>query len=487
MSRINSLLDLFERKRPPGRAAGSQEPQGPDEPDGPGYDEELEPHKRPVLTELLPAQSVQLRLVDLLPESMVTTTADRVGGSELTLVEDVDLVAPYVTLRATAAGDALTLGVAADDGTRLVGVLGGGGARIEACSPGGDPTVLAERGLEGDLAGRTFAATVTENVLALWEWTGRWQQLIFTPPTDHPVLDLRPTGVVDRLRFAHAGEATDLAGGWFGYLGLRDPHPVEYSLDGRTLSVEGRALVTMTCAGPSSFRTAHWGLFSVSAGDPTDLRLESNLFTERDGMVLGDHGGQIVRSPQWRYEVAVSGWGDFVDVGRVHRTQLGDLPRGRAVRLPVTPMPLPTGFSAWDPAMTWVDGSWYVAFVECWEQRPRFRFRPVLVRTASLEEEGERVGSDELHEQTEGMMFIRSGDHVHLLASDGDSRDFPVYDLGMHRIGTWPAPYDSGIPHQALVRWAGNRVWFSSDDSPYDPDLPWGSHGDLVLHPVARD
>ena len=97
--------------------------------------------------------------------------------------------------------------------------------------------------------------------------------------------------------------------------GLRDPHLVQHA-DGAPYTRDGRVFLTWTCAGLGFFQQAHWTVWSLDPAAPAEMRLESQLFTRRDGLVLGDHAGQLVRDGD-RWLVATSSWGDF-EPGSIH-------------------------------------------------------------------------------------------------------------------------------------------------------------------------
>jgi hypothetical protein len=145
---------------------------------------------------------------------------------------------------------------------------------------------------------------------------------------------------------------------------------------------------------------------------------------------------------------------------------------------------LPTDVSSWDPGFTRVDGRWLLGFVESPSQRP-FDFHPALARAAGDHpfERLERVGAaDELH-QCEGPILARVDDRWWFLASDGDARHYPVFDLQMRRVGRLDAPYPTNIPHpQLLRREAGDWLMVSFDGTQYaEPTMGYGGHGDVVI------
>lgn len=275
--------------------------------------------------------------------------------------------------------------------------------------------------------------------------------------------------------------------GLFGMAGLRDLHLVQHA-DGRPYVVDGRTYLTATCAGLGFFQQAHWGVFSFDTDDPGDFRQESQLFFRRRRHVLGDHAGQVVRTPDDRgWIVATSAWGDFRP-GRIHvrhTTTTDDVLHGVHV-LQTERTPLPTTLGSWDPGMTLVEGRWFVSFVESPSQDP-FRFWPRLATgpvgadwTEGLVAVGERPrrmrhGEGPILTQVDGTWWF--------LASDGDRRCFPVFTTGMERVGLVDAPYPTNIPHpQVLTMADGSHLIVTFDGTAFgEKVLGYGTHGDVVI------
>jgi hypothetical protein len=254
---------------------------------------------------------------------------------------------------------------------------------------------------------------------------------------------------------------------------------------------EGKAFLTWTCAGLGFFAQAHWGVFTLDLQDPTRLQQVAQLYTSRDGLLTGDHAGQLVRDGD-RWLVATSSWGDFDDRGRGplrdgvhvrHLTTTEDLLSG--VHLLATERTdLPTDVGSWDPGLTRVDGRWLLGFVESPSQRP-FDFRPVLASTPHVSPWSglTRVGAaTDLH-HCEGPVVVCVGGRWWLLASDQDARRYPVFDLRMQRVGSLDAPYLTNIPHPQLVpRDDGGWLMVTFDGTPYGGRrMGYGGHGDVVV------
>jgi hypothetical protein len=213
----------------------------------------------------------------------------------------------------------------------------------------------------------------------------------------------------------------------------------------------------------------------------------ATLFFARDGVVLGDHAGQIVRDDEHdRFILLMSSWGDFdfTGVHVRHTATRADVLSGVHV-LPTEQLPLPTSVSSWDPALTKIDGRWHIAFVESPAQQPAFVFHPALAaaaRGADYTRGLTLLGADTSVDQTEGTILQRVGGRWYLFASDGDAREYPVYDLRLRKLGTLNAPYGTNIPHPMLVR-IGDRWWLTTfDGTQYAEDvLGYGGHGDFIL------
>jgi hypothetical protein len=146
---------------------------------------------------------------------------------------------------------------------------------------------------------------------------------------------------------------------------------------------------------------------------------------------------------------------------------------------------VPTALGTWDPGFTRVDGRWLTSYVESASQRP-FRFHPALAETAGAEPWSGLVrvaGAEDLRTCEGPVLVERHGRHW-LLASDGDARRFPVFDVRMRPAGVLEAPYPTNIPHPQLVpRDDGSWLLVTFDGTPTEPSgvLGYGGHGDVVV------
>jgi hypothetical protein len=301
-------------------------------------------------------------------------------------------------------------------------------------------------------------------------------------------VDLRREEVLAAHRYAWGGAGvhlSDVRAGLFGMAGLRDPHLVQHA-DGTPYVEDGRMFLTWTCAGLGFFQQAHWTVWSIDPADPTGMRLEAQLFTLRDGLVLGDHAGQLVRDGD-RWLVATSSWGDFRpgSIHVRHASSTDDLLHGVHL-LETERTPLPTTLGTWDPAFTRVDGRWHVAYVESVSQQP-FVFHPALAATdaADWTDGLTAVASLGGMRQCEGPVLVALDGTLRLVASDGGHRRYPVFELDGQRAGHLDAPYGTNIPHPQLVPDpAGGWLMLTFDGTAQHSDvLGYGGHGDvLVLH-----
>jgi hypothetical protein len=354
-----------------------------------------------------------------------------------------------------------------------------------------------------DLTGPArFAFVINENyVTALVGNATSW-----TPIVQHRVtelVDFRDPAVLRQHRygFGASGEdavvdITGLEAGYFGQAGLRDPHVVSWA-DGTPYIRGNKLYFTATQAGLAFFQAAHWGVWTLDLDDPSRIEPVAQLFFARDGLLLGDHAGQIVVDGRdGGFHVATSGWGDFNFEGvRVRYTRtFEDVLRGVHV-LESAPMPLPTDVSSWDPSMVRIGNRWYVGFVESPYQDPErgFDFHPALARSepGGAVTELSRVGADLTRGETEGIILQKIGGRWYLLASDGDERQYRVYDLRVRLLGFLDAPYGTNIPHPQIVPIPeGGRTYYLmitfNGTQYFEPVLGYGTHGDFIVMRAAQ-
>ena len=410
---------------------------------------------------------------------------------------EVSPQAPFAAVEVDVTGGAGTVvaGLATPDGDRVVATYSPGRrtAAIEVRA-GGTTRVVRRRRVTLPEA-FTLGFAVCENQVTVLARTGdeAWKPLLTERTKVSALVDLRDPATLARHTYAwgaRSGTATlgDVRAGLFGMTGLRDPHLVQHA-DGTPYIRDGKVYLTWTCAGLGFFQQAHWGVFTLDLEDPTRLEQVAQLYAHRDGLVLGDHAGQLVRDGD-RWLVANSSWGDF-DAGSRrgvhvrHVTTTEDLLTGVHL-LQTEPTALPTDVGSWDPGFVRVDGRWRLGFVESPSQDP-FDFHPALAATddASPWSGLRKVGAaDDLH-QCEGVILAEVGGSWWVLASDGDARHYPVFDLEMHRVGRLDAPYPTNIPHPQLLRLPGDGAgWLmiSFDGTQYaEKTMGYGGHGDVVV------
>jgi hypothetical protein len=348
------------------------------------------------------------------------------------------------------------------------------------------------------LDGRTpagLACVVNENQVSvlLGGPGGEWTPVLTERAGVAARLDLRDPAVLGRSEYAAAASGPRplrVRAGYSGPAGVRDPQVVR-TADGRPLVRDGRLHLTMTSAGLGFFQQASWGVWAIDLADPTRVEQVAALYSARDGLLLGDHAGQVlVDEATGRTTVLTSSWGDHDPATGVHvraTTTAEDLLSGVHV-LATERVVLPTEVGAWDPSLARVDGRWYLAFTECDSfAPPRYEFRAALAVTdAEDPTQGlVRVGADAGRRQTEGTLLVPAGGSWLLLSSDRDAAEYPVHDLGLRLLGRVQAPYGTNIPHAMVVPGGtdGRTPWLVTfDGTPWHEDVfGYGTHGDLVV------
>jgi hypothetical protein len=460
--------------------------------------------EEPAIIDLSFALESRFRPFQLLADGAAEVEASRAGELDVAAAAPV---APFCTVEAEVdrPSGPVVLGLATDDGDHLLAFYDPHRRRAGIEVRAGGRTRVVRRTRVELPASFRFAFVLCETrVTVLAEVAGTWQPLLTERRRVRGAVDLRVPETLAAHRYAwgvrtakdrretdsgaeHRGGLGRVRYGLFGMAGLRDLHLVQES-DGTAYVREGKAYLTATCAGLGFFQQAHWGVFTLDLERPTRLEQVAHLFARRDGLVLGDHAGQVVRDPHTgRWIVATSSWGDFARDG-VHVRHLvtaDDVLHGVHL-LETAPSALPTTVSAWDPGITLIDGAWHVSFVESPSQKP-FDFHPALAagpRGATRWDEGlELVGAaTDLH-QCEGPVLARNDGRWYLLASDGDAREYPVFDLAMRRVGRLDAPYGTNIPHPQLVGLDdGSWLMVTFDGTQYaEPVLGYGGHGDVLV------
>jgi hypothetical protein len=426
---------------------------------------------------------------------------DARGGRLSRLVRtDARPVAPFaaVVLDVAALDGPVAAGLVRDERNAVLAVYEAGQARIEVIRDGVPSVVgVADAALTPPFG---FAFVVCENQVTVLADSGAGFQPLLTRRDEVAALiDLRRPEVLGAHRYGYGsrggGSVTvrRARAGYFGQAGVRDPHVVQWS-DGTPYIRDGKLYLTLTNAGLGFFQQAHWGVWRLDLDDPRRLEQVAVLFFARGGVVLGDHAGQIVWDERRRaFHLMMSSWGDFAFRG-VHvryATTKADVLSGVHV-IPTAPLPLPTPVSSWDPALTRIRGRWHVGFVESPSQTP-FSFHPALAvgRPGGGFTDLALAGRDESVDQTEGTILQRVGGRWHLLASDGDARQYRVYDLAVRFQGTLHAPYGTNIPHPMVVpvpdRGRTRWLMLTFDGTQFaEPVLGYGGHGDFLVMEAQR-
>ncbi|PRY44449.1 hypothetical protein [Umezawaea tangerina] len=395
--------------------------------------------------------------------------------------------APFGTVLVEVRSGAAVAGLAGG-GTSVLGTVDpvAGRATIEVTA-GGTTTVVKSAAVTVS-GSYGLAVVVNENAVTVLV---DGQPVLTERDGVRALVDLRVPAVLGGLDYAYGGRGQVRLGrvraGYYGQAGVRDPHVVQHA-DGRPFIRDGKLYLTMTNAGLGFFQQAHWAVWTLDLADPTRVEQVAALFFARDGVVLGDHAGQIVYDDRTRrFILLMSSWGDFdfKGVHVRHATTRADVLSGVHV-IPTEQLALPTSVSSWDPALTLVDGRWRLAFVESEAQQPAFVFHPALATGppgADYAESLTLVGADRTVDQTEGTIIQRVGGRWYLFASDGDAREYPVYDLSsMAKLGELDAPYGTNIPHPVLLP-VGRDWWLVTFDGTQfaEPVLGYGGHGDLIV------
>lgn len=426
---------------------------------------------------------------------------DSSSGSTSSLVRTAESpVAPFVAVELSVTN--------ADRAEVVAGLLSADGDQVAVVYSADRQQVSIEvhRGADTRVVGQakvqlqtpfTFAFALCENqVTALVDDGGGWQPVLTNRDQVAELIDLRDPKALSGFTFGYGARNGEVGlgavtAGPFGMVGVRDPHLVQRP-DGTPYVRDGLAYLTFTCAGLGFFQQAHWGVFTLDLEDPTKLTQVAHLYTSRDGLLVGDHAGQvIVDEPAGQFTAFTSSWGDFDGSGVHvrHAVTSADVLAGVHL-LETEPLALPTKVSSWDPAVTRIDDKWHVAFVESPSQDP-FDFHPALATgpSGSTYDDGlQLIGADTSRHQCEGPILQQIEGKWYLLASDGDQRQYRVYDLSVKSLGALDAPYGTNIPHPQLIpRPGGGYLMVTFDGKQYAEDvLGYGGHGDVIIMSSQR-
>lgn len=428
----------------------------------------------------------RLRPVELIDPGTLAVEETAPPSHHLTLAA-TGPAAPYATvqLELTEHTGTAAVGLATGDGDEVLVRVTRRSLVIEVRQQG-RVRVLRRRRFRPPASYAVAFVLCESRVTALVDTGDGWRPVLSERERVLRLVDLRREDVLRHHRYAWQATGVGQArvrAGLFGGVGLRDPHLVQHA-DGTPCQEDGRQFMTWTSAGLGFFAQAHWSVWSFDPADPRDLRPESHLFFRRDGLVLGDHAGQLLRDGE-HWVVAVSSWGDFPEgpIHVRHTTTTDDLLRGVHV-LETEPTPLPTPHGTWDPAMLRSGDTWWVAFVESASQDP-FDFHPAL---ATTDADDWATGLSSVfaasgYRQCEGPHLVEDEGEVRLLVSDKDSAGYPVLDTRGRVVGRLDAPYPTNIPHPQVVSDPRGGWWIVTFDgtSVGERVVGYGGHGDVVL------
>ncbi|WP_063885808.1 hypothetical protein [Streptomyces albus] len=439
------------------------------------------------------------RSVDLIAPRFVGHDTGPLASTPARLLAPVGPAAPFATVVAEVAalrpGGTVAPGLETADGSQAVRARcdAEGTVSLEVRTAGGI-TVVATAAPRLQAPFR-LACSVTGATVAVFAATDGpglpWRPLLTDKGAVAGLLDLRQPSLLRLLRYACRSEGAVLRrvrGGYFGQLGLRDLHLVREA-EGSPYVRDGRVFFTAGCAGAGFSQEAHTGVWSMDPADPGSLEQVAKVFFTRDGLLVGDHGGQIVHDPARDRFIVLAVGGNLPTPGvrLYHTTTSADVLRGVHV-LHDSPLAAPVTRSAWDPALVRAGGRWLWAYADVTEHEPALRFRPVL---AAAERGGDyadgiaRLPVPPGPAQTEGCRWQRFAGRPYLLVSDRTRRTYPRLDLTMRQRGTLDAPYPSGTPFPQVFPdpRPGSDDWLlvTFDESMYEEEvLPYGTHGKVV-------
>ena len=275
--------------------------------------------------------------------------------------------APFCAVEATVAGSSgkVLLGLAVEDGDNLLGWYDADSSRVGIdVRSGGRKRTIRRRKVDLPTSFRLGVALCENQLTVLADTGDGWEPLLTERNKIRALVDMRDAVRLGKHRYAHGyGEdpgqrLTSVRWGLFGMTGIRDQHLVQHATGRRTSGTARRTSPAPAPASGSSSRPT--GECSPSTWPAKRLEQVAQLYFRRDGLLLGDHAGQIVRDDDRdEWIVANSSWGDFdfkgvhVRTPDHHRRHLSaGCTSWRRERTA-----LPTDQSSWDPGMTRIDGT----------------------------------------------------------------------------------------------------------------------------------
>jgi len=458
------------------------------------------------------------RPVHLIPPRLVQYDTERAGdGAALARVRadgtvrtDQRPVAPWASVvldvRELAADGSVTAGLSATGGDAVQVRYDAGAAKVsvEWVHSGSVRTVHSEQVRLA--APFRFAFVVTANAVGAFSSGGGhdtgiaypWQPLVTDRGKLFDLMDLHRPAQLERLRYAFGGRSVALGraqAGPFGQFGLRDVSLVR-NADGTPYLHDGLLHFTATSSGVGYAHQAHTGVWRMDPVHPERMEQVGSHFFSYEGLLVGNHGGQLVRDAERDRFIALACGGNLPTPGVTVRHGTGgeELLSGvhliRAKRLE-----LPFEEAAWDPALRLIDGRWHYAFANVTDFQPSLRFRPVLAAAAPGDDyDGNiRIRHEDVAwpNNNEGCRLQRFGDRWYLLTSDAESRQYLVRDMAMRPHKALDAPYPLGTPFPevfSLPDSDGREQWLmvTSDERAYEdgsshPLLGYGVHGDVIV------
>ncbi|MCX4824981.1 hypothetical protein OG883_35015 [Streptomyces sp. NBC_01142] len=460
----------------------------------------------------------RFRPVHLIPPRLVQYDTDRPGGGGAlarvgaggTVRTEEGPVAPWASVvldvRELSANGSVTAGLsgADGDGVRVRYDAAAGVVSVELVKSGAVRTVnSAPVRLTAPFR---FAFVVTANAVGAFSEGGgydtggahSWQPLVTDRAGLADLVDLHRPAQLGRLRYAFGGRGAVLGraqAGPFGQFGLRDISLVR-NADGTPYVHEGRLHFTATSSGVGYAHQAHTGVWRMDPDHPERMEQVGSHFFSYEGLLVGNHGGQLVRDAERNRFIALACGGNLPTPGVTVRHGTGGDELLSGVRLiRAKRLELPFAEAAWDPALRLIDGRWHYAYANVTDFQPSLRFRPVLAAAApgGDYDEGIRIRHQDTHwpNNNEGCRLQRFGDRWYLLTSDAESRQYLVRDMNMRPHRALNAPYPLGTPFPEVFPLSGpggreNWLMVTSDERGYEegsthPLLGYGVHGDVIV------
>ncbi|MEU6525255.1 hypothetical protein ABZ892_21170 [Streptomyces sp. NPDC046924] len=229
---------------------------------------------------------------------------------------------------------------------------------------------------------------------------------------------------------------------------------------------------------------------------PERMEQVGSPFFSYEGLLVGDHGGQLVRDAERGRFIALACGGDLPTPGvTVRHGTGGEELLGGVHLIKAKQLELPFEEAAWDPALRLIDSRWHYAYANVTGFQPSLCFRPVLVAAAPDGDYDEdiRIRREDVAwpNNNEGFRFQRFGDRWYPLTSDAESRQCLVRDMAMRPHKSLDAPYPLGAPFPEVFPLPGangRERWLavtsderSCEDGSSHPLPGYGVHGDVIV------